>query len=213
MFWSLVRGEHTNGISIKFLSGAAGAGEPQPPPGTLGNLLTESGISDDALDSLIALKDFSGVVGLPPLELIEDQDPERERKAMRREIERRRQEELDRSRVKRVDEFGRAYATGKRKTSIARVWLAEGVGKFVVNGKSHDLYFPDIDNRVQLLEPFSETNTLGVFDVRSTVKGGGTSGTISFSLSVQVVVVDLFLQELGLNPCGRYLNLNQVRES
>lgn len=157
---------------------AAGSTEPPPTPGSFGQLLAASGLSEDALDSLIALKDFTGIEGLPPLELIEEQDEEKEQKAMRREIERRRQEEIDKTRVKQVDALGRAYATGKRKTSIARVWLSEGAGKFTINGKPHDLYFPDVANRVSMLEPFSQTNTLGVFNVWSTVKGGGTTGQI-----------------------------------
>lgn len=156
----------------------SGAGEKEPPPapGTFGYLLAQSGLTEDALDSLIALKDFTGIEGLPPLELIEEMDPEGEKKAMRREIERLKQEEIDKTRVKTVDEFGRAYATGKRKESIARVWLYEGQGKFTINGKAFDNYFPDIANRVHMLEPFVQTSTLGAFDVRSTVKGGGTTG-------------------------------------
>jgi small subunit ribosomal protein S9 len=153
---------------------AAGSNSPE----AFGELLASSGISEDDLDSLIALKDFSGIVGLPPLELIEEQDEEMEKKAMRREIERRKQEEIDKSRVKKVDALGRAYATGKRKTSIARVWLMEGEGKFIINGMSHDLYFPNLDNRVHYLEPFVQTKTLGAFDFRSTVKGGGTTGNL-----------------------------------
>ncbi|CAM6043850.1 unnamed protein product [Sphagnum compactum] len=162
----------TGPFKANLQSGPAGSNSPE----AFGELLASSGISEDDLDSLIALKDFSGIVGLPPLELIEEQDEEMEKKAMRREIERRKQEEIDKSRVKKVDALGRAYATGKRKTSIARVWLMEGEGKFIINGMSHDLYFPNLDNRVHYLEPFVQTKTLGAFDFRSTVKGGGTTG-------------------------------------
>jgi len=166
---------HQNKSSFRAFSGD-GEREPPPAPGTFGYLLAQSGLTEDALDSLIALKDFTGIEGLPPLELIEEMDPEGEKKAMRREIERRKQEEIDKTRVKTVDEFGRAYATGKRKESIARVWLSQGQGKFLINGKAFDHYFPDIANRVHMLEPFVQTNTVGAFDVRSTVKGGGTTG-------------------------------------
>jgi len=177
---------------------AVGEKEPSPAPGTFGHLLAQSGLTEDALDSLIALKDFTGIEGLPPLELIEEMDPERERKAMRREIERRKQEEIDKTRVKTVDEFGRAYATGKRKESIARVWLSQGEGKFFINGKAFDYYFPDIANRVHMLEPFVQTNTIGAFDVRSTVKGGGTTGQAS---RFGVDLLGLGFQDLYVNFC------------
>ncbi|KAG0620256.1 hypothetical protein M758_4G202100 [Ceratodon purpureus] len=178
---------------------AAGEQEPPPAPGTFGHLLAQSGLTEDALDSLIALKDFTGIEGLPPLELIEEMDPEGEKKAMRREIERRKQEEIDKTRVKTVDEFGRAYATGKRKESIARVWLAQGEGKFTINGKAFDNYFPDIANRIHMLEPMVQTNTLGAFNVRSTVKGGGTtgqSGAIRHGISKALQLFDPSLRPL-----------------
>lgn len=129
------------------------------------------------LDSLITLKDLEGVQGLPPLSEIEDMRYEKNtRKSSRADIERQKQEEVANARVRQVDQKGRAYGTGKRKCSIARVWIQPGEGQFVVNDKQFDVYFPMLDHRAALLRPFSETKTLGLWDVSCTVKGGGISG-------------------------------------
>ncbi|KAH7557671.1 hypothetical protein JRO89_XS11G0199400 [Xanthoceras sorbifolium] len=150
------------------------------PNRAFGDLMSASGITDAMLDSLMALKDFEGVEGLPPLSEIEDIRYEKNtRKSTRSEIERQKQEEIAKSRVRRVDEKGRAYGTGRRKCSIARVWIQPGDGKFVVNDKEFDVYFPMLEHRAALLRPFSETKTLGLWDVSSTVKGGGYSGELS----------------------------------
>ncbi len=70
----------------------------------------------------------------------------------------------------------RYYATGKRKSSIARVWLMPGSGNIVVNGKSFDEYF-DVDTaRLVVEQPFKVTGSENKFDVKATVKGGGKSG-------------------------------------
>lgn len=131
------------------------------------------------LYSLIALKDFEGVDGLPPLRVIEDMRYEKNtRKSTRAEMERLKQEEQAKARVRQVDNKGRAYGTGRRKCSIARVWVQPGNGKFMVNDKEFDVYFPMLDHRAALLRPFSETKTLGLWDVTCTVKGGGVSGKI-----------------------------------
>lgn len=129
------------------------------------------------LDSLIALKDFDGVEGLPPLSEIEDMRYQKNtKKSSRADIERQKQEDAANARVRKVDEKGRAYGTGKRKCSIARVWIQPGKGQFIVNDKQFDVYFPMLDHRAALLRPFSETKTLGLWDVSCTVKGGGVSG-------------------------------------
>ncbi|BBN19948.1 small subunit ribosomal protein S9 [Marchantia polymorpha subsp. ruderalis] len=169
----LLRNERRSYSSDHSYSGGSDSG---PPTESFGSMTAQSGITDDMLDSLIALKDFGNIEGLPPLDVILGQDDEIEKKAKRRELERQKQMELQSMRVKTVDEYGRAYATGRRKASIARVWLKEGEGKIIINGLPHDLYFPDIDQRLQLLEPFYQTKTLGLFDIRSTVKGGGITG-------------------------------------
>lgn len=140
------------------------------------------------LDSLIALKDLEGVEGLPPLSVIEDMRYEKNtRRSSRYEIERQKQEEIAKARVRQVDDKGRAYGTGRRKCSIARVWIQPGDGKFVINDKAFDVYFPLLDHRAALLRPFSETKTLGLWDVDCTVKGGGMTGTFS-SIRTNVLI-------------------------
>lgn len=75
----------------------------------------------------------------------------------RRLIERAIQEEYAARRVRTVDEQGRAYASGKRKTSIARVWIWEGRGSILINGRSLDMYFPQLNRRAEVLAPFQVT--------------------------------------------------------
>lgn len=149
------------------------------PNRAFGDLIAASGITDEMMDSLLALKDLDGIKGLPPLSEIEDLRYEKNtRKSTRADIERQKQEEVAKARVKQVDEKGRAYGTGRRKCSIARVWVEPGGGKFMVNDKEFDVYFPMLDHRAVLLRPFTETKTLGMWDVRCTVKGGGVSGQV-----------------------------------
>ncbi|GAB2224309.1 hypothetical protein Drorol1_Dr00005062 [Drosera rotundifolia] len=149
------------------------------PNRAFGDLVAASGISDAMLDSLMALKNFQDIEGLPPLRDIEDERYEKtKKKSVWGEIERQKQEAITKSRVRVVDEKGRAYGTGRRKCSIARVWIQPGDGKFSINDKEFDIYFPLLDHRAALLRPFSETNTLGLWDVNCTVKGGGTTGQV-----------------------------------
>lgn len=144
-----------------------------------GDLVAASGITDEMLDTLIALKDFQGINGLPPLREIEDIRYEKTtRKSSRAEIERQKQEEVAKARVRQVDDKGRAYGTGRRKCSVARVWIQPGDGKFTINDKQFDVYFPMLDHRAALLRPFSETKTLGLWDIECTVQGGGTTGQV-----------------------------------
>ena len=77
--------------------------------------------------------------------------------------------------IRPLDEFGRAYATGRRKSSVARVWVKEGSGQFIVNNKSLHEYFQQTQ-REQVLLPFIATETSGLYDVWCTTKGGGISG-------------------------------------
>ncbi|KAF0907350.1 hypothetical protein E2562_015848 [Oryza meyeriana var. granulata] len=149
------------------------------PNRAFGDLIGASGITEDMIASLILLKDVRGVPGLPPLEEIEDRAIEKmNATSSRAEVERQKQEEIDKARVRKVDEKGRAYGTGKRKCSIARVWIQPGDGKFIVNDKQFDAYFPILDHRADLLRPFTVTKTLGLWDVTCTVKGGGVSGQV-----------------------------------
>ncbi len=70
----------------------------------------------------------------------------------------------------------RYYATGKRKTSIARVWVFPGDGRILVNNTPMDEYFLRETSLMIIKQPFELTGTWGRFDVRATVKGGGLSG-------------------------------------
>ena len=68
------------------------------------------------------------------------------------------------------------YATGKRKTSVAKVWLKKGTGKIYVNGKNFDEYFTRENHKMQILRPFEIINQSTEYDVRSKVVGGGQTG-------------------------------------
>lgn len=75
-----------------------------------------------------------------------------------------------------LDAQGRAYATGRRKESVARVWLKRGKGQVVVNGKPQAEYFGRQTQLLVLNQPFLIAGRVGEFDVMCTVKGGGLSG-------------------------------------
>ncbi len=68
------------------------------------------------------------------------------------------------------------YATGRRKTSIAKVWLKKGTGKIFVNGKNFDDYFTRENHKIQILRPFEIINQSTEYDVNSKVVGGGYTG-------------------------------------
>ncbi|TCP40918.1 30S ribosomal protein S9 [Rhodovulum marinum] len=74
------------------------------------------------------------------------------------------------------DELGRAYATGKRKDAVARVWIKPGSGKVSVNGKDMGTYFARPVLQMILRQPFTVAGVEDQFDVQATVKGGGLSG-------------------------------------
>jgi small subunit ribosomal protein S9 len=74
------------------------------------------------------------------------------------------------------DAQGRAYATGKRKDAVARVWIKPGSGKVTVNGKEMAVYFARPVLQMILRQPFQVAGVSGQFDVNATVKGGGLSG-------------------------------------
>ena len=79
-------------------------------------------------------------------------------------------------REKKLDKQGRAYATGRRKTSTARVWLSRGKGKILVNGKTLEQYFTRPTQRMVIMQPFVNAKREGEFDLSITVAGGGPSG-------------------------------------
>ena len=70
------------------------------------------------------------------------------------------------------------YATGRRKTSIAKIWLKKGSGKIYVNGKNYEDYFKRANHKMQLLRPFEVINQPTNYDVRCNVKGGGLTGQV-----------------------------------
>jgi small subunit ribosomal protein S9 len=78
--------------------------------------------------------------------------------------------------VQKLDKFGRAYATGKRKNAIARVWVKPGSGKIVVNGKEFNAYFGRPVLQMIVQQPIYAAARDGQFDIIATVAGGGLSG-------------------------------------
>jgi len=75
-----------------------------------------------------------------------------------------------------LDKQGRAYATGRRKDAVARVWLKPGSGKITVNGRDQAVYFARPTLRLVIDQPFVVSDRAGQYDVVCTVKGGGLSG-------------------------------------
>ena len=78
--------------------------------------------------------------------------------------------------VQKLDAFGRAYATGKRKNAVARVWVKPGTGKIIVNDKDFSAYFARPVLQMILRQPIMAANRDGQYDVIATVTGGGLSG-------------------------------------
>ena len=68
------------------------------------------------------------------------------------------------------------YATGRRKTAIARTWIKPGSGEIVINNRPLEEYFPIETIRTDMIQPFKITNTFGSYDVKATVVGGGIAG-------------------------------------
>jgi small subunit ribosomal protein S9 len=75
-----------------------------------------------------------------------------------------------------IDPQGRAYATGRRKEAVARVWVKPGAGRITVNGRDVESYFARPVLRMIVNQPFAATNRVQQFDIVCTVKGGGLSG-------------------------------------
>jgi small subunit ribosomal protein S9 len=78
--------------------------------------------------------------------------------------------------VQKLDKQGRAYATGKRKNAVARVWLKPGHGKMTINGKDFSQYFARPVLQMLLRQPFGVANRTDQYDITATVVGGGLSG-------------------------------------
>ncbi len=67
----------------------------------------------------------------------------------------------------------RYYATGKRKTAVARVWIKQGPGNYIINGRTLDEYFPLEELKLTVSKPFMLTDNIGKFDVVANIYGGG----------------------------------------
>ncbi len=78
--------------------------------------------------------------------------------------------------VQKLDQHGRAYATGKRKDAVARVWLKPGSGRIIINGKDYAAYFARPVLQMVLLQPIVAVERSDQYDVTATVSGGGLSG-------------------------------------
>jgi small subunit ribosomal protein S9 len=78
--------------------------------------------------------------------------------------------------VQKLDAKGRAYATGKRKNAVARVWVSPGSGRILVNDKAFAEYFARPVLQMIVQQPLAAANRTGQYDIRATVSGGGLSG-------------------------------------
>ena len=84
--------------------------------------------------------------------------------------------EIEEIKESNLDNKDRSYATGKRKNSIARVWLKKGDGKISINGKSLDKYFTRPVLQMIVNQPLETIQSVGTYDIMATVSGGGLSG-------------------------------------
>jgi len=108
----------------------------------------------------------------------------------------------------------KSYGTGRRKTSVARVFLSVGSGKFEVNGRPVASYFPNVAWLNRAIEPLKFTNTADQMDVRATVDGGGVggqSGAIRMGLSRALSVFNPDLR-VGLRKNGFLTRDSRMRE-
>ena len=87
-----------------------------------------------------------------------------------------REHALDMTPQPKLDGHGRAYATGRRKEAVARVWVKRGSGTITINGRDHGVYFARPILRMLINQPFATAARTGQFDVVCTVTGGGLSG-------------------------------------
>ena len=86
------------------------------------------------------------------------------------------QESTKKTKKLKLDFKDSKYATGRRKTSIAKIWLKKGSGKIYVNGKNFQNYFPNENHQKQIVKPFEIINQATDYDVRCNVIGGGHTG-------------------------------------
>ena len=100
--------------------------------------------------------------------------------------------------LNKLDNKNRAYATGKRKNSIARVWLKKGDGKIIINGKPIESYFSRPVLQMIINQPLEVIQSEGGYEIKATVKGGGLSGqagAIRHGISKALTYYDI-----GLRP-------------
>lgn len=167
-------------IDVNALSGASedrqGALDGMQLTPDVEHLLNEAASFDAAMLSLEEAQREAGLVGIPSLEqILAFPSLEEAEKARRRADEQAQQEAQRHSRVRTVDASGRAYGTGKRKCSVARVWIWTGPGRVLVNHKPLSEYCSFM-RRAEVLSPFAVLDQLGTFDMYATVKGGGVTG-------------------------------------
>jgi small subunit ribosomal protein S9 len=106
------------------------------------------------------------------------------------------------------------YGTGKRKSSIARVWLKPGSGKITINNKDLDNYFGRETSKMVVLQPLEITENVGKYDVIATVKGGGDSGqagAIKHGLTKCLLEVDVAMRGT-LKKAGFITRDSRVKE-
>ena len=87
----------------------------------------------------------------------------------------------------------KTYATGRRKTAVARVWPKPGSGNFLINERDDENYFERATGRMVIRQPFEETELLGKFDVLATVRGGGSNaqaGAIRHGITRALIKID-----------------------
>lgn len=87
----------------------------------------------------------------------------------------------------------KTYATGRRKTAVARVWLTAGEGKIVINDRADDHYFTRPTARMVIRQPLEEVQLLGQYDIHATVRGGGTqaqAGAIRHGITRALMKID-----------------------
>ena len=107
-------------------------------------------------------------------------------------------EKLIENQTVKLDNKNRTYATGKRKNSVARVWLKKGNGNITINGKSIENYFSRPVLQMIVNQPFEVIQAIGTYEIKATVKGGGLSGqagAIRHGISKALSYYDL-----GLRP-------------
>lgn len=106
------------------------------------------------------------------------------------------------------------YGTGKRKTSVARVWMRPGQGKFLINERELENYFPLETAKAMIFQPLELTGTLGQFDIAVNVQGGGIkgqAGAIRHGISRALLTVKEEFREI-LKKAGLLTRDSRIKE-